>query len=85
MASLSISALLARNAQLEREALESEARVAELEVLRGSMERRLRLLEQQQMASTAQRPMGANVPTPAVAPAKSEPVQGKSSKKADRR
>jgi chemotaxis protein MotB len=55
MASRSISSLLARNAQLEREALESEARVAELQVLRGSMERRLRLLEQQQTGSTAQR------------------------------
>ncbi len=55
MASRSISSLLARNAQLEREALESEARVAELQVLRGSMERRLRLLEQQQTGSAAQR------------------------------
>jgi chemotaxis protein MotB len=55
MASRSISSLLARNAQLEREALESEARVAELQVLRGSMERRLRLLDQQQTGSTAQR------------------------------
>jgi chemotaxis protein MotB len=55
MASRSISSLLARNAQLEREALESEARVAELQVLRGSMERRLRLLEHQQTGSAAQR------------------------------
>jgi chemotaxis protein MotB len=55
MGSQSISALVERNAQLEQEALESEARVAELQVLRGSMERRLRLLEQQQTGSTAQR------------------------------
>src|SRR5690349_2169987 len=59
MASRSISALLARNGQLEREALESEARVAELQVLRESMERRLRLLEQQQIASKAQCESGA--------------------------
>jgi chemotaxis protein MotB len=45
LASRSISALLARTAQLEREAAESEARVAELQVLRASMERRLRTLE----------------------------------------
>lgn len=55
MASNSISALLARNAELEQEAIESEARVAELQVLRSSMERRLRLLEQQQTGATAQR------------------------------
>lgn len=45
LASRSVSALVARNAQLEREAAESEARVAELQVLRASMERRLRALE----------------------------------------
>lgn len=45
LASRSVSALLARNAQLEREAAESESRVAELQVLRASMERRLRALE----------------------------------------
>ncbi len=85
MASRSISSLLARNAQLEREALESEARVAELQVLRGSMERRLRLLEQQQTASMAQRELPASGPTPPPAPAKAEPVQGKAGKAAGRR
>lgn len=55
LASRSLSALLERNAQLEREALESEARVAELQVLRASMERRLRLLEQHQTGAAAQR------------------------------
>ncbi len=56
LASRSLSALLARNAQLEREAAESEARVAELQVLRASMERRLRALERpagQQVRPTA--------------------------------
>jgi chemotaxis protein MotB len=43
----SLWALEARNAQLEQEASESEARVAELQALRVSMERRLRVLEQQ--------------------------------------
>jgi chemotaxis protein MotB len=55
MASQSLSALLERNAQLEQQALESEARVAELQVLRASMERRLKLLEQSQTGTTAQR------------------------------
>lgn len=50
LAARSISALLARNAQLEREANESEARVADLQILRASMERRLRALERQQPA-----------------------------------
>ncbi len=48
LASRSISALLARTAQLEREAAESEARVAELQVQRDALERRLRALERQQ-------------------------------------
>lgn len=48
MAARSISSLMERVEQLEREAGESEARVAELQVLRDSMARRLRLLEQQQ-------------------------------------
>lgn len=48
MASSSISSLMERVEQLEREAGESEARVAELQVLRDSMARRLRWLEQQQ-------------------------------------
>jgi len=51
----SISALLERNAQLEREALESEARVAELQGLRSNMERRLRMLEQQHTGILLQR------------------------------
>ncbi|MBN1208912.1 MAG: OmpA family protein [Myxococcaceae bacterium] len=55
MASRSLSALMERNTQLEQEALESEARVEELQLLRASMERRLRLLEQHQTGITAQR------------------------------
>jgi chemotaxis protein MotB len=55
MLTRSVSALLARNAQLEREAIESEARVAELQGLRSNMERRLRLLEQQHTGFTVQR------------------------------
>jgi chemotaxis protein MotB len=91
MAWRSISSLLARNAQLEREALESEARVAELQVLRGSMERRLRLLEQQQMASRAQCESGAQKALETDAQlgqreaSKAEPANGKSSKKSGRR
>jgi chemotaxis protein MotB len=54
MASRSITSLSARVEQLEREAGESEARVAELQVLRDSMARRLRLLEQQQQGLTTQ-------------------------------
>lgn len=54
-ASRSVSALVERNAQLEQQALESEARVAELQVLRASMERRLKLLEQSQTGTAAQR------------------------------
>jgi len=53
-ASRSISSLVARVAQLEREASESEARVAELQVLRDSMARRLRQLEQQQQGLSTQ-------------------------------
>ncbi|HYO55934.1 OmpA/MotB family protein [Archangium sp.] len=53
LAARSISSLLARVEQLEREATESEARVAELQVLRDSMARRLRLLEQQQQGVAA--------------------------------
>ena len=55
MASRSVSALLARNAQLEQQALESEARVAELQVLRASMERRLQLLAPAPTGTAAQR------------------------------
>lgn len=51
----SISALMKRNAQLEQQALESEAHEAELQVLRSGLERRLRLLEQQQTGTSAQR------------------------------
>jgi chemotaxis protein MotB len=54
LATRSISALLKRVEQLEREAAESEARVAELQVLRDSMARRLRLLEQQQQGLATQ-------------------------------
>ncbi|OJH35268.1 OmpA/MotB family protein [Cystobacter ferrugineus] len=55
MATRSISSLVERTEQLEREAAESEARVAELQVLRDSMARRLRVLEQQQRTEAAQR------------------------------
>ena len=55
MATRSISALVERTEQLEREAAESEARVAELQVLRDGMARRVRVLEQQQRAEAAQR------------------------------
>jgi chemotaxis protein MotB len=54
LATRSISSLLKRVEQLEREATESEARVAELQVLRDSMARRLRLLEQQQQGLATQ-------------------------------
>jgi chemotaxis protein MotB len=53
-ASRSISSLMQRVEQLEREASESEARVAELQVLRDSMARRMRLLEQQQQGLATQ-------------------------------
>jgi chemotaxis protein MotB len=53
-ASRSISSLVARVEQLEREASESEARVGELQVLRDSMARRLRQLEQQQQGLSTQ-------------------------------
>jgi chemotaxis protein MotB len=55
MATRSISSLVERTEQLEREAAESEARVAELQVLRDGMARRLRVLEQQQRVEAAQR------------------------------
>lgn len=55
MGSRSVSALLERNAQLEEQALESEAQVEELQLLRASMERRLRVLEQSQLDAAAQR------------------------------
>ncbi|EPX59732.1 hypothetical protein D187_002476 [Cystobacter fuscus DSM 2262] len=55
MATRSITSLVERTEQLEREAAESEARVAELQVLRDSMARRLRVLEQQQRAEAAHR------------------------------
>ncbi|MFY0527869.1 OmpA/MotB family protein [Archangium gephyra] len=53
-ASRSISSLVERVEQLEREASESEAQVAELQVLRDSMARRLRQLEQQQQGLSTQ-------------------------------
>lgn len=55
MATRSIGALVERTEQLEREAAESEARVAELQALRDSMARRLRVLEQQQREEAARR------------------------------
>ena len=51
--SRSISALVERNLQLEREAAESESRVAELQALREAQSRRLRTLEQQHQATQA--------------------------------
>ncbi|RKG63803.1 flagellar motor protein MotB [Corallococcus exercitus] len=50
LGSRSLQALEARSAQLEREATESEAHVAQLQTLRQAMERRLRALERQQQA-----------------------------------
>ncbi|MBU8900147.1 flagellar motor protein MotB [Corallococcus sp. H22C18031201] len=51
VAGRSITALMARAAQLEHDAAESEARVSELRTLREAMERRLRVLERQQQAA----------------------------------
>ena len=94
MASQSMSALLERNAQLEQQALESEARVAELQVLRASMERRLRVLEQIQLNTAAQREAEArqgpeaNVQVARKAPekkAKAEPARAKTGKRSGRR
>ncbi|AGC48901.1 hypothetical protein MYSTI_07629 [Myxococcus stipitatus DSM 14675] len=51
--SRSMSALAERRTQLEREAAESEARVAELQALREAMARRLKVLEQQHQAARA--------------------------------
>ena len=48
LGSRSLQALEARSAQLEHEATESEAHVAQLQTLRQAMERRLRTLERQQ-------------------------------------
>jgi chemotaxis protein MotB len=53
LATRSISSLLARVDQLEREAAESEARVAELQVVRDGLTRRLRQLEQQGVATAS--------------------------------
>ena len=47
LASGSVSRLQARVEQLERQAAESEARVAELQLLRDGMTRRLRQMEEQ--------------------------------------
>ncbi len=55
MATRSIGALVDRTEQLEREASESEARVAELQGLRDGMARRLRVLEQRQREESARR------------------------------
>ncbi|RKI45397.1 flagellar motor protein MotB, partial [Corallococcus sp. AB049A] len=50
LGSRSLRALEARSTQLEHEAAESEAHVAQLQTLRQAMERRLRALERQQQA-----------------------------------
>ncbi|MFB1484247.1 OmpA family protein [Corallococcus sp. RDP092CA] len=50
LGSRSLRALEARSEQLEREAAESEAHVAQLQTLRQAMERRLRALEREQQA-----------------------------------
>ncbi len=65
LASRSIAALLARTAQLEHEAAESEARVAELQAQRDALERRLRALERQQAPrAPAARTEAASAPRP---------------------
>ncbi|NMO22532.1 hypothetical protein HPC49_41100 [Pyxidicoccus fallax] len=66
--SRSISALVERNGQLEREAAESESRVAELQALREAQSRRLRTLEQQHQAALA------SAATTACAPATEAPA-----------
>ncbi|MCP3169009.1 hypothetical protein [Myxococcus qinghaiensis] len=81
----SVSALAERGAQLEREAAESEARVAELQALREAMARRLRVLEQQHQSARAEATTAAaacSLP-PAEAPQKqgrSEPRRAGSAK-----
>ena len=75
----SISALMKRNTQLEQQALESEARVAELQVLRAGLERRVKQLEQQhpQPGNPTQREAEAPKPREAEAHAavRAEPRQ----------
>jgi Tfp pilus assembly protein PilN len=70
--SRSISALVDRNGQLEREAAESEARVAELQALREAQTRRLRTLEQQHQAAQAALSTATACTTPE-APPRPEP------------
>jgi chemotaxis protein MotB len=53
----SVTALATRTEQLEREAAESEARVAELQALREGLTRRVHLLEQQHQHALATRPL----------------------------
>lgn len=67
----SVSALAERGAQLEREAAESEARVAELQALREAMARRLRVLEQQHQSARAE----ALTAAAACSPPPAEPPQ----------
>lgn len=56
LAAGSVSRLRARVDQLERQAAESEARVAELQVLRDGMARRLRQMEEQLKPPARQAP-----------------------------
>ena len=71
--SRSISALVERNGQLEREAAESEARVAELQALREAQSRRLRTLEQQHQAALT----AATAATACAAPPEAPASQGR--------
>lgn len=85
--SRSVSSLVERGAQLEREAAESEARVAELQALREAMSRRLRVLEQQHQSARAEALTAAAMCSASEPPAPAIP-QGKApskSKKGPRR
>src|SRR5215217_2329733 len=73
----SVSALAERGAQLEREAAESEARVAELQALREAMARRLRVLEQQHQSARAEA-MTAAAACSSQAPVEAPQSQGRS-------
>ncbi|SEU37719.1 hypothetical protein SAMN05443572_112205 [Myxococcus fulvus] len=73
--SRSVSALHERRVQLEREAAESEARVAELQALREAMARRLRVLEQQHQ--TAREEALSAAAACAAPPAEPPPAQGR--------
>ena len=67
LATSSVSRLRARVDQLERQAAESEARVAELQVLRDGMARRLRQMEDQ-LKPPASPPTASRQPSKRPAP-----------------